>query len=168
MTCATTVDPVEYLRGAWDVDRSVLDLRTGERGVFRGTARGEAVAAGVLHFVESGELTLSGHTGPGRRALELHRTVSGHADVQFADGRHFHGLELGPEPFVVEHRCGGDLYRGDYRLCGPARWSVVWEVDGPAKRYRLATSYVRLPGPLPDGVPHGVRGDGRALLVERR
>ncbi len=146
----TAVDPVDYLCGAWDVDRAVLDLGTGGRGAFRGTARGVVVAAGVLCFEEEGEMTVNGHRGPARRTFELVRTASGRADVRFADGRHFHSLELGPAPFAVEHRCGADSYRGEFQLHGSERWSSVWEVCGPAKRYRLATSYARRAG-LPEG-----------------
>jgi len=138
------VDPVEYLRGDWHVERSIVDLRTGGRGQFRGVVRCTPGPGGRLVLDEEGELVWRAHRGPARRVLELRRVSRGHAEVLFDDGRPFHALELRRDGFLAHHVCGDDRYDGRFLLHGPSRWSVAWQAVGPSKCLWLDACYERM------------------------
>jgi hypothetical protein len=120
------------LTGRWTVERRVLDRRTGAAGRFHGVA----TFAPDGRWTEEGTLELGAYRGPARRELAIADGM-----VRFADGRPFHPLDLSGRP--VEHRCGDDRYVGEYRLLGPDALEVVWDVTGPHKHQRIASSYRR-------------------------
>ena len=136
----TAHDPAVYLPGTWTVKRSLDDAELGA-GRFEGTAT-FAPDGELIVWRESGRLQLGGFDGPARRELQV---VLGHGvwEVRFADGRPFHRLELRSHAVAVEHLCGADRYLGEYRVEGPGAFTVSWRVEGPAKRQRLATRYMR-------------------------
>ncbi|WP_030021433.1 DUF6314 family protein [Streptomyces monomycini] len=172
-------DAAEYLAGWWTVDRTVLDVRTGTQGTFRGTAhfRPEGAegtegtedpeaaegpestedpdgseggsAPGVLLHVEEGELTWNGTTVPATRTLRLCPRPDGTADVTFADGRPFHDLDLRTGHWTTRHPCAADLYDGEFTVVSPGEWHLRWRVGGPAKTQVLCSVYRKNVHPLP-------------------
>ncbi|KOV65782.1 DUF6314 family protein [Streptomyces sp. MMG1121] len=137
-------DVLAYLAGRWRVERSVRDLAGGAEGHFSGvTVFGRLPGGGLLHE-EAGDFTWQGVTRPATRTLRfLPGPTPGTADVRFADGRPFHGLDLGSGRYVADHPCSADLYRGEFTVRDAARWRTVWRVGGPAKDLLLTTDYVR-------------------------
>jgi hypothetical protein len=129
---------MEFLLGEWAVERRVVDLRAGREGEFTGTARFEP-AEGGLRWDERGRLRLGDYDGPAGRRLLVTRTGGGWM-VAFADGRRFHPLDLAG---TVEHRCGDDVYTGEYRRHGVDELRVLWDVTGPQKRQRISSIYRR-------------------------
>ncbi|GGS34984.1 DUF6314 family protein [Streptomyces griseoviridis] len=151
-------DVLAYLAGSWRVERSVRDLASGDEGRFAGTTvfRPPAEGAGLLHL-ESGAFTWRGVTRPAERTLRfLPGAAPGTADVRFADGRPFHGLDLATGRCVADHPCAADLYRGEFTVAGADRWRTVWRVGGPAKDLLLATDYVREAGGAGTGSAYGI------------
>ncbi|MCX3062498.1 DUF6314 family protein [Streptomyces beihaiensis] len=144
-------DVLAYLRGSWQVERTVRDLADDLTGTFCGaadfTADVTADAAGpggsLLHR-ESGTFTWRGTARPAERTLRwLPGEAPGTAEAHFADGRFFHGLDLRTGHDVADHPCAADLYRGEFTVYGADRWRVVWRVRGPAKDLLLTTDHRR-------------------------
>jgi hypothetical protein len=137
-------DLAAFLRGEWDVERTVGDERAGRTGRFDGVAefapapgRGNEVA-----WRESGRLRLDGYDGPAHRELAL--VPAGDAwEVRFADGRPFHALDLTTGRCAVAHDCGADRYDGELRVAGPDELVVRWDVTGPGKAQRIESRYRR-------------------------
>jgi Family of unknown function (DUF6314) len=127
----------EALAGDWQIDRTILDFRTGQDGLFTGTGRFSPVPGG-LDYAERGQIQMAG--GPLLLAERryLWRFDVGGIAVLFADGRPFH--RLGPQ---AEHRCGDDHYHVAYDFGAWPAWQAVWRVTGPRKDYRLASAYTR-------------------------
>ncbi|MEU2789679.1 DUF6314 family protein [Streptomyces sp. NPDC007100] len=144
-------DAAAYLAGRWTIDRTVLDVRTGTQGTFRGTAhfRPEGGAGAVLLHVEEGELAWNGATAPATRTLRLCPRPDGTADVTFADGRPFHDLDLRTGHWNTRHPCAADLYEGEFTVVSPQEWHLRWRVGGPAKTQLLCSVYRRAARPLP-------------------
>ena len=85
-----------------------------------GTFRGEAVFSwsdsGGLTYLEEGELSFAGHTGPARRSLLYVPGRDGDAEVLFADRRPFYRLDLRSGSWAAEHLCArGPLHRHGQR-----------------------------------------------------
>ncbi|WP_185832449.1 DUF6314 family protein [Streptomyces sp. WAC 04229] len=137
-------DVLAYLAGRWRTERTVRDLASGAEGRFEGTTAFDALAEGGLLSRESGAFTWQGVTRPAERTLRYTPgSAPGTADVRFADGRPFHGLDLASGRHVADHPCAADLYRGEFTVQGPSRWRTVWRVGGPAKDLLLTTDYLR-------------------------
>ncbi|WP_164385386.1 DUF6314 family protein [Streptomyces sp. OM5714] len=137
-------DVLAYLAGHWCTERSVRDLANGLEGRFAGVTVFDALEAGGLIGRESGAFTWQGVTRPAERTLRYEPgSGPGRADVRFADGRPFHGLDLTSGRHVADHPCAADLYRGEFTVRGPDRWRTVWRVGGPAKDLLLTTDYLR-------------------------
>ncbi|MET9131230.1 DUF6314 family protein [Streptomyces antibioticus] len=144
-------DVLAYLTGTWRVERTVRDLAGGAAGHFEGTtvfepldSEGLADAGGLLHE-ESGVFTWQGVARPAERTLRfLPGPTPGTADVRFADGRPFHGLDLSGGRHVADHPCAADLYRGEFTVRDADHWRTVWRVGGPAKDLLLTTDYARV------------------------
>ncbi|MFG2326324.1 DUF6314 family protein [Streptomyces sp. NPDC048568] len=137
-------DVLAYLAGRWHTERTVRDLTNGAEGRFEGTTAFDALPEGGLLSRESGAFTWQGVTRPAERTLRYAPGSSpGTADVRFADGRPFHGLDLASGRHVADHPCAADLYRGEFTVQGPDRWRTVWRVGGPAKDLLLTTDYLR-------------------------
>ncbi|WP_329470020.1 DUF6314 family protein [Streptomyces sp. NBC_01723] len=137
-------DVLAYLAGRWHTERTVRDLTNGAEGRFEGTTAFDALPEGGLLSRESGAFNWQGVTRPAERTLRYAPGSSpGTADVRFADGRPFHGLDLASGRHVADHPCAADLYRGEFTVQGPDRWRTVWRVGGPAKDLLLTTDYLR-------------------------
>jgi hypothetical protein len=135
-------DLIALLSGRWTVHRRLVDLRSGCEGDFAGTASFEP-EADRLQWAEAGRLRFGGHEGPAVRRLSIARGPDGWM-VEFDDGRPFHPLDLATGACTVEHRCGDDLYAGEYRLLGPDAFDVRWRVTGPRKDQEIHTTYRRI------------------------
>ncbi|MEV5596774.1 DUF6314 family protein [Streptomyces sp. NPDC052496] len=161
-------DAAAYLAGWWTIDRTVLDVRTGTQGTFRGTAHfrpvgpgdpgrtgcigqtggvGDPAAGAALLHVEEGELTWNGSTAPAARTLRLYPHPDGTADVTFADGRPFHDLDLRTGHWTTRHPCAADLYDGEFTVVSAGEWHLTWRVGGPAKEQVLRSVYRRAARP---------------------
>ncbi|MFE0415588.1 DUF6314 family protein [Streptomyces tendae] len=147
-------DVLAYLAGRWRTERSVRDLASGLEGRFEGVTSFDRLddgrlgdgklGEGGLISRESGDFTWRGVTRPAERTLRYEPgSGPGRADVRFADGRPFHGLDLTTGHHVADHPCAADLYRGEFTVRGPDRWRTVWRVGGPAKDLLLTTDYLR-------------------------
>lgn len=152
-------DVLAYLAGRWRTERTVRDLAGGLEGRFEGVTSferpdgdrpdgggldGGGLDGGGLISRESGGFTWQGVTRPAERTLHYEPgSAPGRADVRFADGRPFHGLDLTTGHHVADHPCAADLYRGEFTVRGPDRWRTVWRVGGPAKDLLLTTDYLR-------------------------
>jgi len=135
-------DIAGFLLGRWDIDREIVDPNA--TGVFRGTAEFSRDHS-IVHWVETGGLQWAGETHQaGRRLLIAVRPDSlSTADVAFDDGRFFHRVDLaaGDDSFV--HGCSPDIYTGSWVVESQDNFRVCWAVEGPAKRFTIATSYRR-------------------------
>ncbi|MFF4287724.1 DUF6314 family protein [Streptomyces sp. NPDC001633] len=140
-------DVAGYLAGRWSIERTVRDLRTGTEGRFHGTAdfRPDPAGGALLH-VEEGELTWDGTAYPASRTLRLRPRPDGSAEVDFADGRPFHALDLGTGHWNAVHPCAEDRYEGTFTVRSADEWHLEWRVTGPAKRQLLRTRYRRTAG----------------------
>ena len=131
-TSALVANP-RSLVGTWQLDRQLLDRRTGATGCFHGELS-IAPASEALTWSESGELHWLGHTSQAYRELLLRPDDDGWW-MHFADGRRFHPWRL-DEP--VTHPCGRDSYTG-LITATPDRLRIVWRVTGPAKDQEIHT-----------------------------
>ncbi|MFF5252056.1 DUF6314 family protein [Streptomyces leeuwenhoekii] len=142
-------DVLAYLAGRWHATRSVRDLTGGDEGRFEGVTVFSPLAGGGLLSRESGTFTWRGTARPAERTLRfLPGDAPGTADVRFADGRPFHGLDLATGHHVAEHPCAADLYRGEFTVRDTDHWRTVWRVGGPAKDLLLTTDYERAGPPV--------------------
>jgi hypothetical protein len=87
-------------------------------------------------------MRFGGYDGPAARQLTIVRARDGWT-VEFDDGRPFHPLDLAAGACAVEHRCGDDLYAGEYRLLDRDALDVRWRVAGPRKDLEIHTAYRR-------------------------
>ncbi|MGW1377784.1 DUF6314 family protein [Streptomyces sp. NPDC002446] len=143
-------DVAAYLAGRWSIERTVCDLRAGAEGRFRGTAgfrpdaAGEPSAGeGLLHS-EEGLLTWGGTTSPASRTLRLRPRPDGTAEIDFADGRPFHDLDLRTGRWTAVHPCSQDRYAGTFTAVAQDEWHLEWRVTGPAKDQLLRSVYRRI------------------------
>ncbi|MFC5238503.1 DUF6314 family protein [Streptomyces atrovirens] len=137
-------DALGYLSGRWRAERTVRDLASGEEGRFEGTVVFGPLEGGGLLQSESGDFTWRGVTRPAERTLRFLPGPGGTADVRFADGRPFHGLDLTTGRYVADHPCSADLYRGEFTVRDADHWRTLWRVRGPAKDLELTTGYARV------------------------
>ncbi|MEU7472006.1 DUF6314 family protein [Streptomyces sp. NPDC044984] len=137
-------DVLGYLSGRWRAERTVRDLASGEEGRFEGTVVFGPLEGGGLLQSETGDFTWRGVTRPAGRTLRFLPGPGGTADVRFADGRPFHGLDLSTGRYVADHPCSADLYRGEFTVRDADHWRTLWRVRGPAKDLELTTGYARV------------------------
>ena len=139
-----------YLAGTWDVERSLTDRATGERGSFAGTVAFEPTDDGGLRQSESGTLRWGPHEGPAERVYVWAPTgAPGAMDVFFPDGRPFHRADLAGGSCDSGHWCSPDDYRVRYEAVGADELRYSWDVHGPAKDLLLETTLRRLARPRP-------------------
>lgn len=128
-----TLDP-QRLLGRWRLARTIEDAYAGQRSTVTGLVELVAERPGEIHWEERGRWDRPGGVVEVRRGLRLRREAAGWW-VLFEDGRPFHPWTPGAE---VVHPCGADTYRG--LVTGdPSRWSVRWDVTGPAKDYSMTS-----------------------------
>ncbi|GAA0477676.1 DUF6314 family protein [Streptomyces sp. NPDC046215] len=145
-------DALAYLAGRWSVRRTLVDLGTGSRGTFDGTAAFRPLdgSAGLLH-VEEGQLSWNGTVNRASRTLQVLPAPDGTAEVTFADGRPFHDLDLRTGRWTTRHHCGADLYLATFTVVSPDAWQVQWRTTGPAKDHLLRTTHQRCAAAGPHG-----------------
>lgn len=136
-----------YLDGAWTVDRTLHDRRTGQRGHFEGRGIFAPGDGDFLAYEEQGCLELGGFETLAHQsylyAFPAPQRGPHLAEVRFADGRAFHTLDLSDGLWEAEHLCERDFYRGRFRAEGLQRWSVLWTVTGPRKDQVLESYFTR-------------------------
>lgn len=137
-----SLSPLDLL-GSWSLDRRIEDRRSGELLHVTGTAVLEQVGAGEVRWQEEGQLERAdGHRAPVSRELRVLR--DGEAwTVHLPYGAPFHRWEVDAP---LTHLCGRDVYRGRMERPSALRWSVTWQVTGPAKDYR-SVSVLSRPAP---------------------
>jgi hypothetical protein len=127
------------LLGVWQLQRRLVDRRTGQFGRVSGWLE-LTLVGGVVHWLELGELEWDGRSFEVTRELHIVRAGDGW-EVRFTDGRAFHPWRPGA---LVEHPCRADLYRGLVSVdVGHQRLRVLWDVTGPGKDQRIVTRCVR-------------------------
>lgn len=110
-------DVLAHLAGDWRTERSVTDLASGETGTFTGATVFRPLDEAGLLQLETGTFTWRGVARPAERTLRLlPGPAPGTADVRFADGRPFHGLDLTTGRHTADHPCAADLYRGEFTV----------------------------------------------------
>ena len=131
-----------FLQGDWHLSRRIYDLRLTLRGRFDGCASVTAMADGLL-LNETGRLAFGEHVSDASQHFRIAINDEG-ARIFRADGSTFHDLDLSSGWARILHHCGGDLYRGRYRVLSADRYCVMWRVTGPRKDYRMASLYSRV------------------------
>lgn len=129
----------DELVGEWTIERQVSDLRAELVGRFSGTLRVSADDDGYC-WDESGTLYWGGYTGSAERHLLLRRH-EGDWWMCFGDGRLFHPWQGGGE---VVHPCVADVYRGLIEPTDRNRFTITWDVTGPAKRQLIVSAMTRV------------------------
>ena len=128
-------DPVTLL-GDWQLSRVIDDRMTGLQSRIDGELSLAAVTADRIRWEEQARWHQPDGDVDVRRGLWVTRDEDTRAWwVRFEDDREFHPWMPG-EPVV--HACGADTYRGLVQGT-PDRWTVEWDVTGPAKDYRMTT-----------------------------
>ena len=128
-------DPVTLL-GDWHLSRVIDDRMTGRQSRIDGTLSLAAVSPDRIRWEEQARWHQPDGDIDVRRGLWVARDEDTRAWwVRFEDDREFHPWMPG-EPVV--HPCGADSYRGLVHGT-PDRWTVEWDVTGPAKDYTMRT-----------------------------
>ncbi|HYB09733.1 MAG TPA: DUF6314 family protein [Alphaproteobacteria bacterium] len=132
-----------FLAGAWRIVRRIGDRRLGIVGRLEGCATFAPTARGFC-YDESGTLQFGAYRGSvtQRYLFDIEDSAPA-AKICLADGRPFYVLDLRSGVANVAHDCGADRYRGRYRTFCADDWTLTWRVDGPRKRYSIATRYSR-------------------------
>jgi Family of unknown function (DUF6314) len=161
MSSMRVSDTLDFLRGHWQIERVLVDHRTGTRGHFTGSAAilpattqspvasTGGPAAGPdrreASYTEQGELRFGPHTGPAQRVLGFQARPDGTIQVRFADGRPFYVLDLRPGHCQAEHPCHADRYRLTHVVYNTDLIEERWQVSGPDKDYHAITRLRRKP-----------------------
>lgn len=147
----TAMALLDFLLGAWVLERRLVDERLGAEGRFEGIARFTPEGPGTAAYREEGTVRFLDHVGAAHRDLRCAGVGEGSVAFSFPDGRAFHLLELRPEGYEAEHRCGEDRYLGRFCLVDEGEWHATWRVEGPRKALLLEGAYRRTG-------PHGAPG----------
>jgi hypothetical protein len=142
------VDTLGFLLGAWRLERSITDHRSGMAGSFSGEAILAAADAGAqlperAHYEESGELQFGAHRSSARRTLDFVRLSGGCVLLCFADGRPFIEVDLSEGACRRTHDCGQDIYEIEMDVISEDLVQERWRVRGPAKDYSALTALRR-------------------------
>jgi hypothetical protein len=125
----------------WSVVRELVDLRADLTGRFDGVAVFTGDGA-EIQWDEAGELDWPTHHGEAGRRLVVVPGGAG-AQVRFDDGRPFHTLDLTTGRCDVAHDCAPDRYTGEFMVMSADEWHTAWDVEGPAKRLLIRSTYRR-------------------------
>ncbi|MGH1367286.1 MAG: DUF6314 family protein [Maritimibacter sp.] len=128
--------------GRWRMTRQIDDALANQLGQFVGEAVFVAQPGG-LHYTERGTLTLNG-TGFAASRSYMWREVEAGVEVDFEDGRFFHGFALAQPRQKAHHSCSPDEYSVTYDFAAWPRWRAIWAVKGPRKDYVSNTQYERI------------------------
>ena len=137
---------IEFLDGDWEVERRISDRRSGQDGVFSGTARfrpagDSARCSSTPKTVNCGSAATAARPG---RSLIYRGREDGGADVRFADGREFYRLDLRSGTCEADHPCRADHYHVTVTRLSADCFTETWQVAGPDKDYELETTYRRV------------------------
>ena len=141
-------DLLRSLSGAWQLNRDIK----GAGAQLRGEAIFEPEADGAFAYRECGTLRLRDGRELSSHRRYTYRPSERGFTVAFADG-----LSIGSdfvrltfealdgERLIADdvHHCGDDIYEVRYVLALPSAFETIIDVTGPAKAYRLISSYVR-------------------------
>jgi hypothetical protein len=139
---------LQSLSGAWQLDRDIKAAGA----QLRGEAIFEPEPDGAFGYRECGTLRLRDGRELSSHRRYTYRPSERGFTVAFADGpaigSDFVRLifdALDGERLVADdvHHCGDDIYEVRYVLALPSAFETVIDVTGPAKAYRLISSYVR-------------------------
>jgi len=127
------------LLGSWSLSRTIDDRWGDETSTVDGTSELAMLEDGRIRWSERGVLHRATGDVPVQRVLFVERRDDGWF-VTFDDGRDFHPWTPGSE---VVHPCAPDTYRGRVDVLGDDRWTVRWDVAGPAKDYTMTSTLTR-------------------------
>ncbi len=132
-----------FLRGRWRLERRILDRHARSCGFLSGEAEYQDHDQD-LDYREAGTLSFGGGQFAVSRSYRYRFSETQAAEVRFEHGGLFHELDLSQGPWLVTHHCGGDLYRGRFRVLAADSWVVAWRATGPRKDQVLKSRYRRL------------------------
>jgi hypothetical protein len=136
---ASLADPTSLL-GEWRLSRVIDDRLAGEQSLVSGMLSLTAVSPDRIRWAEQGHWHQPAGDVAVCRGLWLVRDEGSQGWwVRFEDERDFHPWLPGE---AVVHPCAPDTYRGVVDGT-PERWTVEWEVTGPAKDYSMSTELTR-------------------------
>ena len=138
MTSQPALEPTELL-GAWTLMRTIDDRHAGEQATVDGSTELVQQDDGRIRWSERGTLHRAAGDIPVSRVLFVEPRDDGWW-VTFDDGRDFHPWAPGDE---VVHPCAPDTYVGRIDVGGPDRWTIQWQVSGPAKDYTMSSTLTR-------------------------
>ncbi len=127
--------------GRWQIARRITDA-LGPDGVFDGEAVFERGDGGLI-YREAGTLRLGKAEFRAERQYLWQADGRGGVTVRFADGRPFHGFDLG-DTAAADHACDPDQYRVAYEFARWPSWTSTWQVTGPRKSYVMVSDYTAL------------------------
>jgi Family of unknown function (DUF6314) len=139
------VTTLDFLLGAWNVERWIDDSLSGDVGTFHGTATFEKEGDDDprVRFDETGIVRFGDYSGRARRRLFFTETPGSHIEVSFADGHHFIELDLRDGSSTDHHQCANDGYDVTTLVIDDDRIEEQWRVRGPAKNYVAVTMMTR-------------------------
>jgi hypothetical protein len=136
---STLADP-HALVGTWRLSRVIDDRLAGAQSLIDGVLSLTVVTPDRIRWEEQGQWHQPTGDVAVHRGLWLVRGERTDAWwVRFEDERGFHPWLPGE---AVVHPCAADTYRGVVRGT-PERWTVEWDVTGPAKDYSMSTELTR-------------------------
>lgn len=127
----------QFMLGAWDLRRKVIDHRHSQIVCFAGEATVTATA-----FKERGEIDQGGTKFETERSYHL-RPGANSVSVLFSNDAAFIDLDLRASQ-EVRHLCGADVYLGRFYFRGTDEWAERWRVSGPRKNYVSLARYRRI------------------------
>lgn len=138
----------EWLPGRWDLSRTISD-----GSIMLGQAEFEPRTPGVLHYLETGRLTLSsGYSGEAYREY-YYSLEEDHIHVSFADCAPGERTFLRLRPVTPAagsylqaqdtHLCSNDVYEATYIFESARRAVITIRVNGPEKDYTIRTILTR-------------------------
>lgn len=128
--------------GHWTLNREIADHSGGPDGVFQGNAV-FARAGQHLDYQETGTLALGEATPMVATRRFIWRQERGCLQIDYDDGRPFHGVPFGVDEPEATHLCAPDRYEVAYDFKDWPSWTARWQVSGPRKDYVMISRYTR-------------------------
>ena len=125
--------------GKWKITRSIEDRLNQKKFALDGVAIFTDNNS-LYHYNETGIMKSESFQSKAHQDYLWIITPEGWK-INFTDGSHFHDLELANQEQHVYHKCGNDIYRGEFLLNLPNAIKVLWNVSGPRKDYVSHTYY---------------------------
>ena len=147
-TVYAVADLRAYLAGGWRLRRGITDFDAGKTARFEGEACFTPDIAGLI-YRETGRVTLDDAVFRASRVYLYRFPEPARAEVEFEDGRAFHGLDFSAGQCLARHRCPPDSYQGSFRAEDAGTWFSRWRIEGPRKNQLIETAYRRDPSASP-------------------